>query len=280
MAPFCLLAVVIFKLVPRLQSTRINSGIARTVRSSQHSRGTDTTVVPHDEKLLVCRYEQELDARIIIPAKDKPIVDYILALRDASLNCEPFTPPQKPSSMIKNLATHSLPEDIIGLIGSFDRDMHCNWCTLYGFDMTFLEKCSAALNQDIDEQSRVNFEVDELGGSCAPKSLKCSQWERQQTLQTCMASPEANQVAICRMNSESFHSQMIKIGVNKIGNNERQIQSRRELIEKKVQEHKKFLEDSREFIKEREQSIKVLQDNVEVYEQNAVYLAQMTNVGM
>lgn len=226
-------------------------------------------VVPYEEKLLLCEYHHTSigHARIIIAVKDKLIMDYIFAvdIRLAAFqrsleHCKTFAPPARPSSMLNNLTTHSLPEDIIDLVGSFNRDLHCGYCSVYSFNMSVFKKFTAAVNQGTMEHARVSLDVEEEASSCAPKEIRAFAWDSHPTLQACMASPKANQVAFCEIPSLSWWTKKIRNCVRWIEADEEEIEERQHLMQKDFQTHQKFVEDSQALIKEGQESIKHLQD--------------------
>merc|ERR1712194_219173 len=134
--------------------------------------------------------------------------------------------------------------------------------------MTYLERCRTALAQN--RWARVHREVKEEGGSC--KSSLISSIGKP-TLQTCMTSAKANEVAICRMESESAYN--IKANESRIKENEDAIQAHQELIEEKSQDHQKFIKGSQESIKKKQENIKNLQDDLDMHKQNIVYRKQI-----
>merc|ERR1712129_454980 len=131
--------------------------------------------------------DAEKTYRFIIQGKDKPLVVYddtyswdhfVLDLGQireflsggeyhvGTISCKAFTPPPKPSAVLMNLTTPTLPNDVIDLIASFDDDVHCESCILQSFNMSFLEKCRTALSPN--EWARFQREVEKAGGSCRP----------------------------------------------------------------------------------------------------------------
>lgn len=271
------LAAVMCELLPLFETTRVKRGIAPEVRSSGHSGYADMTAVAYDEKLLACE-RVEAKQRWIIQGKDKPFLEYYEDFKlwyaerkqgGATINCKTFTSPPKPSSILKNLTTHTLPEDVIGLIGSFNSDVHCRYCWLFDFNMTFFEKCRTALTRNpVSEWLRVRSEVQEEGGSCEPNITLT----RKKTLQNCMAAPEANQVAFCT----SFYTEkFIDKTERKIKAHQDTLQARQELIQQKVQEHQKFMKESQDVINKEQETIKDLQDDLDIAKQNIVYLEQI-----
>jgi len=248
---FSLLAVVMCELLPRLQSTRISRSIAHEVQISGHPEDVDMTAVAYDEKLLACE-QSESNARFITRCKDKPWVDYLNLLYTESstfFSCMTSAPPPKPSFMLRNLTTHKLPDDVIGLIGSFNHDVHCKACYRRSFNMTFLEKYRTAA-------STTNRRA-----IAAVIGKQAVEWGEERTLQTCMASPKANQVAVCVTESDESNLFFMK-------ETERKIKENEELVKKSIQEHQ-------EFIKKKQENIADLQDDLDMRKQNVVYLKQM-----
>jgi len=228
--------------------TRINRGIAHEVQSSGHLEGADMTAVAYHEKLLACE-EVHSQEQIIVQGMDEPFVDYLWSLArpaeaQSGFNCKTFTLPPKPSSTLRNLTTHKLPEDVIGLIGSFNHDVHCPCCELFSFNMTFSAKCRAALNTN--QWRRVQREVEQEGGSCNPSGRASETW---QTLQTCMTSSKANQVAMCHM---GFPNENLEVSWK----------------EEQIKE-------TEDIIKEKQEKLKGLKDDLEMRKQNSVYLKQI-----
>jgi len=130
MALLCLLATVMCGLLLPLHSKRLNRDIAHEMPNSGHSEDADMTAVAYDEKVLACELgrqgEVQWKRRLIIQEKDAPLADYYSHWVDVvfygddhkpnTINCKTFTPPPKPSSVLTNLTTHTLPDDVIGLI--------------------------------------------------------------------------------------------------------------------------------------------------------------------
>jgi len=204
MTLFCLLAVAMCELCPRLQSARIKRVIAQEIQSSGHS----VDAVADDKELLACVVAGTMD-KIIIEGKDKPFWDYYYTKGDyfttitahrkimsplveqitqknlvslshrnpnpRSIDCETYTPPPKPSSTLRNLTTALL---------RFDSSaVHCRPCGFSSFTVKFLEMCSRA--RTIEQFNMVNEHVEKKGGSC-----KVSHYMRNplshNTLQSCM----------------------------------------------------------------------------------------------
>lgn len=224
---------------------RTTRGIAHEVQSSGHLDGADMTAAAHayDENLLAC--ELDGDGRhgfsIIMHSKDRPFADYAEALRGShesfTINCKTFTEPPKPAATLGSLNSHALPQDVIGVIASFNHDVHCKRCRRISFNMTYLERCRTALA--LNQWVRVHREVKEEGGSCDEASLVSG--IENQTLRTCMGSPQADQVVFCIM--ETASADIIK-----------EIESR---IEEKLED------------------IKGLQHDLDMQKQNIAYLKQI-----
>lgn len=272
MALLCLLAVVMCELLPRLhQSTRISRGIA-DLQASGHFQGKGMTAVIDDGSLLACKTHPETDfweERLIIQGKDKHFVEYDYAVDNLlyeestpPIICKPFALPPKPSSALRNLTTPPLPQDVIGMIAASIHGVQCESCRLFKLNMTFFERCRAALA--LNQWARVNKKVKEEGGSCEPSMS----W-KWQTLQSCMASPKANEVAVCRAQSTGSDEEFIKRKENSTKTNEEAIEAHQRAMKNRVQEHQVF-------IKKKQETIKNLQDALDMSEQNLTYL--QTNI--
>jgi len=248
------------------------------------------TAAAYDEKLLACE-EVRVDKgslslhikrsfskhRLIIRDEDKPFVEYDRALlhfdhaaffgdQHAALNCKPFN--FNHASTLRNLTTHTLPEDVVGLIGSFLHDVHCSSCRLLSFNMTFLEKCRTALTLTQTEWGRVDDEVRQEGGSCSPSETL----HNGRTLQTCMASPKANEVAVCEMGPRWWDNHRIKREESEIKKHEDTLEHRK-LIKKKDEDHQELMKQTQDAIEQ--EHIKGLKDNLDMFKQHRVYLEQI-----
>lgn len=282
MARFCLIAVVVCPLLLIPQSKRINRGTAHGVQSFGHSRDTDV-IVAYDENLVACEdSDLESKERFIIQGKDKAFVDYHYACGDfffdeseevhepVTVKCKNFTASLKPTSMLKSLTNPTLPEDVTGLIGSFIHDVHCSSCFMQSFNMSLLQKCSAARSQN--QWASINREVNVEGGSCYPNWLSINET----TLQTCMTSAKANQVAVCYLESDSYYTEVfLKEHAMKIQEHEDIMQETQDLLETKHREYQKFIEEAQQLIHGTQENIKHLQDDFEMHKQNNVYLKQI-----
>merc|ERR1712086_1060530 len=80
-------------------------------------------------------------------------------------------------------------------------------------------------------------EVGEEGDSCCPSMTWA--WE-EQTLQTCMTSGTANQVAVCRLQFVANDLVIIREKERKIKADEDTIQATQEIVKKKIQDHQDF----------------------------------------
>jgi len=260
------------------ESSRVNRGITHEVHNSGYYVDTDMSAVAYDEQLLACEGGFPIGKskeRFIIQDTDKLFVDYHDAFLDyynkehepSTINCKTFTSPPKPSSTLKNLTTHTLPEDVTGLIGSFNYGVHCNSCQLSNFNMTFLARCRVALASNRKEWRRVAREVLQEGGSCGPTTIS----SKEQTLQTCMTSPKANQVAVCRMGSDRRNLRFIEQKENEIKENEDIVQASK----RKMQERQEFLKETQDIIKKKQENIADLQDVLDMRKQNIVYIKQI-----
>merc|ERR1712194_361979 len=117
-------------------------------------------------------------------------------------------------------------------------------------------------------------------------------WE-ERTLQNCMTSPKANQVAVCGVHSAANDLGFITWKERGIKANEDTIQAIQELIKKKAQEHQEFnqptagvafhklvkekrtMKEMQELIKKKQENIKDLRDVIDMRKQNIVYLKQI-----
>merc|ERR1712129_601349 len=123
--------------------------------------------------------------------------------------------PPNPSSTLRNLTTHTLPEDVIGLIAArFDHEVRCEACWLFIFNMTLMERCRTAMIQNQWAKSK-------LKGDCIPDWTTLEE----ETLQTCMMSPKLNQVAVCHVSYEWHDLSIIKEKERNIKENEDIIQA-------------------------------------------------------
>lgn len=192
-----LVVVVACKLSPDVQSIRASHGISHEVQSF----GKSEHVAADDEELLACVVVETRD-RLVIQGKDKAFWDYyytkgdylttltildhqnvmaalmlskgpqqsLVSLshrnpRPRSIKCKTYRPPPKPSSTLRNLTHPSLPEDLIGLIASFeDSVVRCRTCGLVNFKMKFLDRCSTP--STVEEFEMVNKQVKKEGGFC------------------------------------------------------------------------------------------------------------------
>merc|ERR1711957_965342 len=82
-------------------------------------------------------------------------------------------------------------------------------------------------------------------------------------LQTCMTSPKANQVAVCRMGSDRRNLRFIEVKENEIKWNEDIVQASK----RKMQEHQEFLKEMQEFIKKKQMNIEDLLDALDMRKQ-------------
>merc|ERR1712129_41169 len=111
-----------------------------------------------------------------------------------------------------------------------------------------------------DKEGQRDREVLQEGGNCNP-TVSSSE---EQTLQTCMTSPKASQVAVCSMGSDWGNLQLIE-------DQESKIQEAREFIKKKQED----VTNLQEFIKKKQENVTNLQDVLDMRKQNNVYLKQM-----
>jgi len=187
-------AVVMCDLLTRLQGTRIDRGNAQKIRIS----GPSSNMVVDGENLLACVVGETKD-QTIIQAKDKVFwnyyytkenhYDFFRPANSRSINCKPYIPPPKLSSVLKNLTMPALGEDVIDLVGSFDDSaLNCRPCGLIDFDAASLDMCNAPSIGGPPEAHRVEFmrvknHVRREGGSCRAHSVATAQG---QTLESCM----------------------------------------------------------------------------------------------
>jgi len=248
MALLCLLALVAWELLPRVQSARINRGIAREVQSSGY---VDDADIPHTmQELLACEVVGEED-KFLIPSKYKPFWDYFYSklnyLTDRSLkahtiSCKTYTPSN----------------------ASFKNGVgHCNPCALVGFNLSFLERCSAP--RTAKQFADVHEEVLAEGGFCSVRFISAEE----RTLQTCMVSPKG----VSGLSAFDNRSMRLFARCN--------IQSDRanlEFIEQREENIKEIEETVRrhqEFIKEKQEKIKELQKDIDLHKQDIVYHKQI-----
>lgn len=210
-----LLVVVLCNLLAPLRSSRIKQGIVHEVRATRSSEDADGP----DQQLLAC-VVGEARQKILIKQKDEPFWIYYYTKeelyyfwRDAkaqSIKCKPYTPR---SSVLAHLTTHPLPEEMLGIIASFDDStLDCGPCHLVTFNPKFLDKCSTPGTEVLTEGQREEFKKtqDKLrkeGGSC--KVLQNSYAQSGQTLQSCMrlgqrygGNKEVGHYAACLIQSE------------------------------------------------------------------------------
>jgi len=270
------------------------------VQSTGHSEDADLNPIVYDGKLLACE-RVDVDGqkhRFIIQDKDKLFVEYKYAQsrvlysgirKPSEINCKAFTTPPKPTSMLRSLPGNLpiLPEDAIGLIAAnLNHEVHYDECHLSSFNMTLLERCRAALTGD--QWERVQREVKVEGGSCTDyyplMILKAP------TLQTCMTSPVANQVAVCHVSSDGDDLEIIKQKERYIEAALDAIQSRRRSGRWAIHDHrsrsgvasqaikKERIEQTRlrqEHTKLIQKKIKAAQRVIDMRKQNMFYLPQI-----
>lgn len=274
MARLWLLAVVVCELLLPLQSMRISRGTAGELQSSWHPDDADVTAVAYayDANLLACKTAGD-NEKLIIQAKDAPFLDYEVSRHEFKLSCKTFTLPPKPSAVLSSLNSHSLPQDVIGVIAGFNHDVHCKQCGLFRFNMTYFERCRTALA--LKQWATVSREVREEGGSCDPSIISITE---NQTVQTCMSRhSQGDQLLICRM--ESLSADKIQAIESRIKENEDTIQARQELTEEKNLEHQKFMKESQELTEKNLENIKDLRHDLDMQQQNIAYLKQIFSEG-
>lgn len=263
MALLCLLALAICELLPSLESARVKRGIAHEVQGSPHPEAAHMTVSAYDKNLVACE-ESVMKDRFIIHSKDKPFVDYIYAAPEPSqIKCKTFTEPPRPSSLLSNLTSHTLPEDVLDTIASNFQDMRCDSCFLHRFNMTFLEKCRSAMFRT--QWAQVQQEVMDEGGSCQSHTV----WKQGSVLM-CMASSKANQVAVCSL-SDQHNLSMIKEKEKDI----RKSQGAVEMSHRTLESLQGQIEFEERHMKKKQSHIKELKDALDVHKQNIVYIKQI-----
>lgn len=195
-----LLAVVTCKLLPHLQSARFKHHIAHGVLSSGRSEESENAGVLPDDSLLKCD-DLATKMRFVIRGKDAPFWRYAFAELDrvtddfelSPVDCETYTPPSKILHTLDN-TSRSILSSIAGVeIVSFSDEVHCSPCVVVAFNATCLKKCAAPHTGR--QFMKVHKTVTKAGGSCAIEQIS----KKKRTLQACMASPQADEYATCKV---------------------------------------------------------------------------------
>jgi len=214
----------------------MNHGIAHEVLHR-----LETTSAVDDEKLLACEVGSPATStykeHIVIQAKYQPFWIYYYTTKKTytrpdikvtlSVKCKNYTAPVR-SSTLTNLTTHPLPEEMLGVIASFEDEIvvECHSCGLIQFNMNLLEKCSAPIASDDPDTARQQFitTVKEVSKETGDHHA-CLAFESfdspmlGQTLQSCMSlndapcrgcSEDERAFAVCKFESKSAYENLIK----------------------------------------------------------------------